>query len=160
MDELILLGKPFIPGSASGAALVSREPLSFWGGYDWKTGEIIDRRHPLSGSIAKGRILAVPFTRGSSTTTSVLLEAIRARTAPDAIVTTATDFFLALASVVAAELYNLPIPLVAISEADFSKLQTGDHIAIHDDGRVVVQAQQNNRAPLAMEQRSRDNSAH
>ncbi|MFN8425100.1 MAG: hypothetical protein U0X87_02420 [Anaerolineales bacterium] len=38
-------------------ALVSREPLSFWGGYDWKTGEIIDRRHPLSGEIAKGEFL-------------------------------------------------------------------------------------------------------
>ena len=50
MDELIFQGKAFIPGTASGEALVSREPLSFWGGYDWKTGEIIDRRHPLSGS--------------------------------------------------------------------------------------------------------------
>ena len=138
MDELILRGKAFIPGTASGEALVSREPLSFWGGYDWKTGEIIDRRHPLSGSIASGRILAIPFTRGSSTTTAVLLEAIRAGTAPKAILTTATDFFFALASVVATELYDTPIPLVAISEADFARLGTGDLIEINEDGRVVV----------------------
>jgi predicted aconitase with swiveling domain len=138
MDELILRGKAFIPGTASGEALVSREPLSFWGGYDWKTGEIIDRRHPLSGSIASGRILAVPFTRGSSTTTAVLLEAIRAGTAPKAILTTATDFFFALASVVATELYNTPIPLVAVSEVDFARLCTGDLIEINEDGRVVV----------------------
>jgi hypothetical protein len=118
--------------------LVGREPLSFWGGYDWKTGEIIDRRHPLSGSIASGRILALPFTRGSSTTTAVLLEAIRAGTAPKAILTTATDFFFALASIVAAELYDAPIPLVAISEADFARLRTGDRIVIAADGRVVV----------------------
>ena len=89
MDKLTLHGKPFISGSAKGIALVSREPLSFWGGYDWKTGEIIDRRHPLSGEIAQGRILVIPFTRGSSTTTAVLLEAIRAGTAPTAIITTA-----------------------------------------------------------------------
>lgn len=138
MDELIIQGKPFIPGAANGQALVSREPISFWGGYDWQTGEIIDRRHPLSGSIARGRVLAIPFTRGSSTTTAVLLEAIRAGTAPCAIITTAADFFFALASVVADELYRSPIPLVAISEADFSKLRTGDQVEIESDGKVVV----------------------
>ncbi len=107
MEPLTLRGRALIPGSARGAALVSREPLSFWGGYDWKTGEIIDRRHDLSGVIAKDRILAIPFSRGSSTTTAVLLEAIRAGTAPAAIITTGTDFFFALASVVADELYQL-----------------------------------------------------
>src|SRR5262245_17019173 len=128
MAKLIIKGNSIIQGSAKGMALVSNEPLSFWGGYDWKTGEIIDRRHPLSGKIAKDRILAVPFTRGSSTTTSVLLEAVRAKTAPAAIITTATDFFFALASVVADELYSQPIPLVAILESEFVELQTGDGI--------------------------------
>jgi predicted aconitase with swiveling domain len=138
MDQLIIQGKPFIAGTASGLALVSDEPLSFWGGYDWKTGEITDRRHPLSGAIAKGKILAIPFTRGSSTTTAVLLEAIRARTAPNAIITTSTDFFFALASVVADELYTSPIPLVAVSESDFAKLRTGDQIEIDEHGLVFV----------------------
>ena len=138
MDKLTITGKPFIPGSASGVALVSNEPLSFWGGYDWKNGEIIDRRHPLSGSIAKGKILAVPFTRGSSTTTAVLLESIRAGTAPNAIITTAIDFFFALASVVADELYANPIPLIAISDSDFVKLQSGDHIKIDNSGMIII----------------------
>src|SRR5215217_8508611 len=134
-----LQGKVVIEGQALGAALVSHEPLSFWGGYDWKTGEIIDRRHILSGAIAKDKILAVPFTRGSSTTTAVLLEAIRARTAPAAIITTDTDFFFALASVVAEELYRTPLPLVAISESDFAQLQTGDAVSINGKGEVTVQ---------------------
>ena len=68
-------GRVVIPGDAEGIALVSDEPLSFWGGYDHRTGEIIDRRHPLAGQIAAGRILCLPFSRGSSTTTAVLLEA-------------------------------------------------------------------------------------
>ena len=138
MESIILQGAAFIPGSASGSVLASKEPLSFWGGYDWKTGEIIDRRHPLSGEIAKGKILAIPFTRGSSTTTAVLLEAIRAGTAPNAIITTATDFFFALASVVATELYDKPIPLVAVSESDFDRLQTGDHIEMETTGKIIV----------------------
>ena len=138
MDKLTIQGKSFIAGSANGIALVSKEPLSFWGGYDWKTGEIIDRRHPLSGSIAKGKILAIPFTRGSSTTTAVLLEAIRAGTAPNAIITTATDFFFALASIVADELYANPLPLIAVAESDFALLQTGQQIEIDDNGGITI----------------------
>jgi predicted aconitase with swiveling domain len=138
MADVVLQGKIIIRGEARGKALVSHEPLSFWGGYDWKTGEIIDRRHALSGSVAKDKILAVPFTRGSSTTTAVLLEAIRAGTAPAAIITTDTDFFFALASVVAEELYASPLPLVALAESNFAQLRTGDAIQVMEDGRVVV----------------------
>jgi predicted aconitase with swiveling domain len=138
MAELTLRGKVIIPGEARGRALVSQEPLSFWGGYDWQTGEIIDRRHPLSGSIAKDRVLAIPCTRGSSTTTAVLLEAIRARTAPAAIVTTELDFFFALASVVADELYSSPLTLVALAESDFCQLKIDDEIQIRRDGTVTV----------------------
>jgi predicted aconitase with swiveling domain len=138
MDEMSFQGKIIIPGEAHGIALVSQEPLSFWGGYDWKTGEIIDRRHDLSGFIAKGQILGIPFTRGSSTTTAVLLEAIRAGTAPAAILTTDVDFFFALASVVADELYSSPLPLVALDERDFKQLKTGDEIQIMNEGTVTV----------------------
>ena len=137
MADITLQAKVIIPGEARGRALVSNEPLSFWGGYDWKTGEIIDRRHMLSGRIAKDKILAIPFTRGSSTTTAVLLEAIRAKTAPAAIITTDTDFFFALASVVAEELYASPLPLVALSEEDFAQLRTDDEVQIAADGIVT-----------------------
>jgi predicted aconitase with swiveling domain len=138
MADLAFQGRVIIRGQVFGAALVSPEPLSFWGGYDWRTGEIIDRRHTLSGSNAKDKILVIPFTRGSSTTTAVLLEAIRARTAPAAIITTDTDFFFALASVVAEELYGLPLPLVALTASDFAKLHTDDEIHILEDGKVIV----------------------
>lgn len=134
----IIQGKPFIQGTADGIALATNEPLSFWGGYDWKTGEIIDRRHPLSGMIAKDKILVIPFTRGSSTTTAVLLEAIRAENAPKAIITTATDFFFALASVVADELYEMPIPLIAVSENDFAQINTGNFVGIDTDGKITI----------------------
>jgi predicted aconitase with swiveling domain len=138
MADITLQGKVITRGEARGKALVSKEPLSFWGGYDWKTGEIIDRRHMLSGRIAKDKILAIPFTRGSSTTTAVLLEAIRAKTAPAAIITTETDFFFALASVVADELYSSPLPLVALNEKDFAQLKTDDEVVITNSGGVII----------------------
>jgi predicted aconitase with swiveling domain len=134
----IIQGHPIIPGSTEGLGLVANEPLSFWGGYDYHTGEITDRRHPLSGQIAAGKILAVPFTRGSSTTTAVLLEAVRAGTAPAAIITTGVDSFFALASIVANVMYQSPIPIIAVASDDFAGLQTGDMINIDEEGRIVV----------------------
>jgi predicted aconitase with swiveling domain len=142
MADLTLQGRVIIPGEARGRALVSQEPLSFWGGYDWKTGEIIDRRHVLSGCIAKDKVLAIPFTRGSSTTTAVLLEAIRARTAPAAIITTDTDFFFALASVVATELYQSPLPLVALTKNDFAQLRTDDDVIVHQNGVMILRREE------------------
>lgn len=135
---ITLYGRPLIPGRATGPALVSGEPLSFWGGYDYQTGTIIDRRHPLAGQQAAGRILALPFSRGSSTTTAVLLEAVKAGTAPAALLTTAPDSFFALASIVADEMYAQPIPLIVLSEEDFARLQTGQIIRLSEDGRVEV----------------------
>lgn len=135
----VIKGEVVIPGQAAGLALVSEESLSFWGGYDWQTGEITDRRHPLSGQIAAGRVLCLPFSRGSSTTTAVLLEAIRNGTAPAAILTTGADFFFALASVVADELYTQAVPLIALDAADFAQLKSGDMLVLGQDGSITIE---------------------
>ncbi len=119
---------------------MSSEPLSFWGGYDPKTGEILDRLHPLSGERAAGRVLAIPFTKGSSTTTQVLLEAIRAGTAPAAIVSRGEDAFLALASIVADEMYQKPIPVLAVTPEDFARLRTGQQMEILETGLIEIDA--------------------
>lgn len=133
---VVIQGRPIVPGEAEGAALVSTEPLSFWGGYDFHSGKIIDRRHPLSGANAAGRVLALPFTRGSSTTTAVLLEAVKAGTAPVAILTTGVDTFFALASIVADELYGQPVPIIALTPEDFHTLKTGEWLRIDRAGTI------------------------
>lgn len=133
----VLSGQVVIAGQAQGPALAASEPLSFWGGFDHTTGEIIDRRHPLSGHHAAGRVLCLPFARGSSTTTAVLLEAVKAGTAPAAIITSGVDSFFALASVVADEMYGQPLPLVALAPEEFARLRTGDWVALQQDGSVV-----------------------
>ena len=135
----LIRGKPLVPGQASGTALVSREPLSFWGGYDHRTGEIIDRRHPLAGQCAAGRVLVLPYARGSSTTTAVLLEALRAGTAPAAILTTGAETFFALAAIVAEEMYQRSFPVVIVLETDAVALQTGMHLRIDLDGTIKME---------------------
>ena len=133
----IIQAHVIIPGDITAEVVAAEEPLSFWGGYNQDTGEIIDRRHSLSGQNAAGRILAVPFTRGSSTTTAVLLEASRVKTAPAAIITSTPDSFFALASIIADELYQTPIPLLVVSQGELTSLQTGDRLRITPDGRII-----------------------
>jgi len=132
----VISGRPIVAGVASGDALVSRDALSFWGGYDFKTGEIIDRHHSLAGVRAAGRILAVPFSKGSSTTTAVLLEAVRAGTAPAAILTTGVDSFFALASIVADVMYGAAFPVIALEPSDFARLESGMTLAVERDGTI------------------------
>jgi predicted aconitase with swiveling domain len=135
MDEVIE-GRPIVDGTAEGPALVARDPLSFWGGYDSRTGEIIDRAHHLSGRVARGCVLVLPFARGSSTTTAVLLEALRAGTAPAAIIVTGHDTFFALASIVAEEMYGRGIPIVSVAPAALEGVNDGDRLAVGPGGRI------------------------
>jgi len=132
----VIAGRPIVAGRAEGEALVTTAPLSFWGGYDFATGRIIDTHHPLAGVCAAGRILAVPFTKGSSTTTAVLLEAVRAGTAPAAIVTTGVDSFFALASIAADVMYSRPFAVVALDPEAFARLETGMRVAVEPDGNI------------------------
>ncbi|MFN8465038.1 MAG: DUF126 domain-containing protein [Caldilineaceae bacterium] len=127
-----------VGGSAHGRILFSTEPLSFWGGYDYRTGEIIDRRHALSGEIAAGCILCLPAARGSSTTTAVLLEAVKAGTAPAALITTGVDTFFALASIVADEMYSLPIPLAALPSQEFELLRAAVTAELTAEGHITI----------------------
>lgn len=129
---------PVVAGRAQALVLVSQEPLSFWGGYDAKTGEIVDRRHPLSGVMAAGKVLVLPFTRGSSTGTQVLLESIRLGNAPAAIISSRVDPFLALASVVAGELYRSEIPILSAGPAVFASFRTGQRVEVQLDGSINI----------------------
>ena len=132
----MIAGRPVVEGEAEGEALVTHDALSFWGGYDFRTGEIIDRHHPLAGVRAAGRILAVPFSKGSSTTTAVLLEAVRAGTAPAAILTTGADSFFALASIVAGVMYGKSFPVVALEADDFARLRSGERLVVERGGTI------------------------
>jgi uncharacterized protein len=104
--------RTLVAGTAEGRALVLDEPLSFWGGVDPATGDIIDPRHPQRRGNVAGRILVMPSGRGSSSSSSVLAEAIRAGTAPAAIVLAEADPILALGAIVARELFGTTIPVV------------------------------------------------
>lgn len=125
-----------VPGEAAGAVLRLDEPLSLWGGLDPESGEIIDRRHPQSGAHVTGRVLVLPRGRGSSSASSVLLEAVRLGTAPAAIVLAELDPVLALGAAVARELYGRSIPVVVVDPATYGSFQEGATVTLHSDGTL------------------------
>ncbi len=129
--------RALVPGAASGKALVLPEPLSLWGGLDPKTGEIIDRRHPSSGKNVTGRVLVLPAGRGSSSASSILLEAVRLDTAPAAIITSEPDPILALGAAVARELYGKAPPVVVLSREEYMQIEDGAWVEVSKEGRVV-----------------------
>lgn len=108
--------RTLVPGIGRGQALVLDQPLSFWGGVDPATGEVIDVRHPQRGANIAGRVLVMPSGRGSSSSSSVLAESVRAGTAPAAIVLAEPDPILALGAIVARELYGREVPIVVATE--------------------------------------------
>ncbi len=77
-DPWLRMSQVMVAGEAEGEVLVLDEPLSFWGGVDETSGAIVDVHHPQRGAIVAGRILVMPAGRGSSSSSSVLAELIRA----------------------------------------------------------------------------------
>jgi predicted aconitase with swiveling domain len=123
-------GRTLAPGRASGPALVLGEPLSFWGGLDPVTGEIVEANHPQRGEIVTGRILVMPSGRGSSSSATVLAESIRLGTGPAGIVLAEPDEIIVIGALVAAELYGTTMPVTVASRDVFAGIGDDDPISL------------------------------
>jgi uncharacterized protein len=119
-----------------GRALVLGEPLSLWGGMDPATGELIDARHSQRGAVLTGRVVVMPSGRGSSSSASVLAEAVRAGTAPAAIILGEPDLILSVGSAVAEELYGVTVPIVVLEAERLTAIVDGDEMRVTEDGRI------------------------
>ena len=133
-----LSGRAVIPGEATGTVLVSRVPISLWGGVDPETGRIIDPHHDRCGESIVDRVFAFPGEKGSSTGSAVLLELVRRGLAPAALITSSLAPTAALGSIVAEELYGRTIPIALISPDAMQRLQEGDRLTVKVDGTLQV----------------------
>ncbi|MFJ3481919.1 aconitase X [Pseudomonas sp. NPDC090202] len=135
MSEVSLNGRCLVPGSAQGELLYADIGLSFWGGVEPFTGEVIDRHHPLSGQFINGRVLAIPSGRGSCTGSSVLLELILNGHAPAALVFERVEDILTLGVLVAKQMFGHSIPVISLGEAGFAALREAKFVRV-EDGQV------------------------
>ncbi|MHA6234858.1 cis-3-hydroxy-L-proline dehydratase [Pseudomonas fluorescens group sp. PF-69] len=120
-----LTGRSLVAGAAQGALLFADVGLSFWGGVDSASGEVIDRHHPLSGEYLAGCVLAIPSGRGSCTGSSVLMELISNGHAPAALVLAEPDEILTLGVLVAQTIFERSLPVLCIGQEAFSALRGG-----------------------------------
>lgn len=132
---MVLTGRVLVDGSGKGPLLRLDEPLSFWGGVDPATGTIIDARHPQRGLSIAGTVLALPAARGSSSSSSVLLELVAQGKAPAAILLGEADAILALGAVVAKEMGWTPPPVLELDVAAQARLPEGI-LRVEDGGRI------------------------
>lgn len=122
---MLIHGHALIEGLASGDVLKLTEPLSLWGGVDLQTGRIVDASHPQRGAVLANRLLAMPGSRGSSSSSSALVELARTGRAPAGVITTRGDPILTIGALVADYLYGAAIPILIVSEEDFRQLRCG-----------------------------------
>src|SRR3954469_25592016 len=115
----MIAAHPLTAAAAAGPLVVLTEPLSFWGGFDPRTGRIIDRSHPQCGTALGGAIVLMRESRGSGTAPGAIAEAIRLDTAPAAIILEVPDVNLAIGAAVAATLYGKSCAVLAVAGDDW-----------------------------------------
>jgi predicted aconitase with swiveling domain len=129
---MILKVRKIVGGRAEGEALVSRDPVSFYGGVDPETGVVTERGHAVEGECVTGRVFVFPTGKGSTVGSYVIYRMKKLGTAPAAMVNLETEAILATGCVIS------EIPLVdKIGEEDFRKLRSGMTLRINADEGTV-----------------------
>jgi hypothetical protein len=129
---MILKGRKVVGGTAEGEALVSRDPVSFYGGVDPDTGIVTEPGHALCGKCITGKVFVFPTGKGSTVGSYVIYRMKKQGTAPAAIVNVETEAILATGCVISS------IPLVDKLDGDPLKtFKTGMMLRVVGDKGLV-----------------------
>jgi len=124
-------GRMISPGKAEGVAIVSPEPIGFYGGIDAKTGIVIEKGHPLEGKKVTGKILVFPCGKGSTVGSYVIYGLAKNGVGPAGIINKETETIVATGVILAG------IPCV--DQIDIDKIKNGDKITIDaDSGKIDI----------------------
>lgn len=124
-----LKGRIIYKGKGEGEALVTSQPISFYGGVDPTTGEVLEKGHELQGKSVKGKVLVFPTGKGSTVGSYTLYRLKKNGMAPAGIVNRECETVVAVGAIIS------EIPCV--DKIDISRLKTGDHVQI-ENGTVIV----------------------
>ena len=124
-----LEGRKIYGGNAEGEALVSRKPLSFFGGVDPDTGKVTERGHDLEGKSVAGKILVFPRGVGSTVGSYTIYRMKKQGTAPKAIINSECEIIVAVGAIIS------EIPCV--DKIDVGKIRNGDKVKVDADNGMV-----------------------
>jgi predicted aconitase with swiveling domain len=121
-------------GVATAGALVSSEPISFFGGVDPDTGTVIETGHPLEGKSIAGKILMFPNGKGSTVGSYTLYRLSKNKMAPAAIINLECEPIVAVGAIIS------QIPAVDKPEKDISFIKNGDIVTVDGmNGRIMIE---------------------
>ena len=119
------------PGKAKGKAIVSTEPIGFYGGIDINTGIVIEKGHILEGLSVKDKILVFPNGKGSTVGSYVIYGIAKNNVGPKAIINKETETIVATGAILAG------VPCV--DGIDIDQIKSGDFIEVNaDKGEVII----------------------
>lgn len=119
-------------GQAKGEVIISHEPLSFLGGVDPQTGNVIDREHELYQKNISGKILVIPSGKGSTVGSYVIFQMAKSKTAPLAIIAKEAEPIIATGAIISS------IPMVDHPEEDiFEILTNGDLVEVDANAGII-----------------------
>ncbi len=124
-------GRSISPGIAEGEAIVSSEPIGFYGGVDAKSGIVINEGHELKGRSISGKILVFPCGKGSTVGSYVIYGLKKNGVAPSAIINEETETIVATGVILAG------IPCVDKINIKELGLKTGDLVRVDGENGVV-----------------------
>jgi len=127
--------KILVPGKAQGIVLKSTKPINFLGTVDKKTGIISDKNHDLFEKSIKDTILVFPSGVGSSVGAYTIYSIKSNNAAPLAMICQKAD----LTVVTGCALTN--IPLIIISDDEFSSIENGMKISLDTDSSNPIHYQ-------------------
>ncbi|MBM3309859.1 MAG: DUF126 domain-containing protein [Candidatus Altiarchaeales archaeon] len=122
-------GRIINKGKAEGIALVSKNPISFYGGVDAKTGVVTDKESDIDSQTISGKILVFPYGKGSTVAPYTIYQLAKAGKAPLAMINKECETIVAVGCIIS----NIP----AVDQIDLTKIKTGDKVKI-EDGKVTI----------------------
>lgn len=122
-------GRMICPGRTEGIAIVSEEPIGFYGGIDIKTGIVIEKGHPLEKRSVKDKILVFPCGKGSTVGSYVIYGLKKNGVAPSGIINKETETIVATGAILAG------IPCV--DQIEIEKIKDGDTVLLDADNASV-----------------------
>ncbi|KAL2819583.1 hypothetical protein BDW59DRAFT_181652 [Aspergillus cavernicola] len=125
-----IVAKALVHGACTGKLLHTNLPLSFWGGIDQKTGEVIDHHHPLFGRNVKDCILALPSSRGSCSGSLVMIELLLEKCAPAGLILREDEEIITTGVIVAQTVLGLSIPVLRLSPQDFDYINRHQYASL------------------------------
>ncbi len=127
--------KVLVSGKVHGIVLKSEKPINFLGTVDKKTGIISDKNHDLFEKSVKDTILVFPSGVGSSVGAYTIYSIKSNDTAPLAMICQKADLTVATGCALA------NIPLIIITDEEFSSIENGMKISLDTDSSNPIHYQ-------------------